>query len=355
MTANARSERWQQLLDAGLVDGEAGGDAASATPWYIGALLGVAAWLAAIFLLVFLGLLLEDLVREPLGAIACGLVVTAISVAVLRRSLEHAFVSQLAIAFSLAGQALVLAGLVIDGPGGTVRWFGFAAFEAGLIVVVAHAAHRVVATLAAAAALLMAASALGVEPLFLPLVLGAYVATMSRTLAASPHPRLWHALSIALALALVGAIALHEIASLLADRGPGARSPLALRWIATATIASLSAWAGVLLVEDATGEARSYAAAMAAAALAAFAIVALVVPGVAALAVMLLLAYAAGQRVVGGLATLGLLVALGHYYYRLDTMLLAKAAALLAIGLMLFVARAIVLRLVASGKEAADA
>jgi len=307
MTANARSERWQQLLDAGLVDGEAGGDAASATPWYIGALLGVAAWLAAMFLLVFLGLLLEDLVREPLGAIACGLVVTAISVAVLRRSLEHAFVSQLAIAFSLAGQALVLAGLVIDGPGGTVRWLGFAAFEAGLIVVVAHAAHRVVATLAAAAALLMAASAL------------------------------------------------HEIASLLADRGPGARSPLALRWIATATIASLSAWAGVLLVEDATGEARSYAAAMAAAALAAFAIVALVVPGVAALAVMLLLAYAAGQRVVGGLATLGLLVALGHYYYRLDTTLLAKAAALLAIGLMLFVARAIVLRLVASGKEAADA
>ena len=345
---SARLDRWTRLRDAGLVAGDLPDASTASAPWYIGAMLGAAAWLAALFLLFFLGMLLEDVVKKPLGAIVCGLAVTMLAGFVLRRSVEHAFVSQLAIAFSLAGQGLVLAGLVMDsGRGESLRWLVFAAFEIALLVAVPHAAHRVLATMGAAAALLMASWGVGLQPLFLPTMLAGFVVAQSRMLAAAPEPKLWHALSVGLVLAVLAAIVIGELPrELLFRRERPALPPSTARWIVAAALACIGAWSGLVVVRDATGRSGSRTGLIAAAMLAALALVALAVPGIAAAIVVLLLAQAAGQPVVTGLSAIALVASLGHYYYQLETTLLAKAGGIAAIGGALLIARAVMLRLV---------
>jgi hypothetical protein len=357
MTADATLSRWQRLVRAGLVDAAMPEATAIAGSWVIGTLLGAAAWLAALFLLFFIGIALEDLVRKPAGAIVTGLVVTAIAVATLHRFRERPFAGQLAFAFSLAGQALVLVGLVIEGNRGEGwRWALFAGFEALLVASAAPTAHRVLATLAGALAALMALTAWSAPALFLPLILAGFTFAQSRTLAAASRPELWHAMAIGLVLALIAAIVHAALIDVLAPR-PVAPwlPPRAMRWIAALSLAAVSAWAGSLLVRDTTGSSSSTTSALVAAALAALAIAAYPLPGVAAAVVMLLLAYAAGQTMIVGLALAALVGSLGHYYYRLDTTLLDKAGGLLAIGVLQLVARYVAHRLMPAGEEGEDA
>jgi hypothetical protein len=191
--------------------------------------------------------------------------------------------------------------------------------------------------------------------LFLPLVLGAFVAVESRTLAASARPELWHALATGLALALLGAF-LHAAVPELWRPGATADawSVVALRWTSVVLLAIVGACAGVLLARDAAPRATR-GAALAAMSLAGLAILAFKLPAVAASFVMLLMAFAAGQRVIAGFAVIALVASLAHYYYRLDTTLLDKSAALLAIGLALLLARFLVVRMMPPGRESSDA
>jgi Domain of unknown function (DUF4401) len=356
MSDDRTETRWSRLAAAGLVRGESPVAPIATAPWMIGALVGAAAWLAALFLLFFLGLALEDFVRRPAGAISTGLVVCAAACAVLRIARDRLFVAQLAFAFSLAGQALVLVGIVMEsGRDEAWRWWLFAVFEAVLVFVVPHGGHRVLATFAAAMGALVALWVMSFSTLFLPLVLGAFVAVESRSLAASRRPELWHALAIGLALALLGAFVHASVPELWRpNAAAGAWTAIALRWISVVLLAIASACAGILLARD-TAPGSTRGAALAAASLAALAIVAFKLPAVAASFVMLLMAFAAGQRVIAGLAIVALVASLAHYYYRLDTTLLDKAAAWLAIGLALLLARIVVLRLMPPDRESSDA
>jgi hypothetical protein len=357
MSIRTRDERWAALRESGIVAGAASPDIRHASPWYVGALLGIAAWLAALFLMFFIGIAVEDVVRKPAGAIACGLVVTALAGWVVRRTLEHPFVAQLAVAFSVAGQCLLVVGLVMDGGRGeALRWLVFVAIEAALVVAVPHFAHRVLATIGGAGALFMGLWSAGLEPLFLPLVLVAFVAAEAQTLRGGSNPHLWHATQIGLVLAVIAAIVLAQLPRELAfGRARSALQNDVARWLVASSIAAIGAWTGVLLVRDATGASRSPLALVAAALLAAFAVVGIAVPGIAAAVLVLLLAFAAGQPVLGGLAVIALLGSLAHYYYRLDATLLAKSGGLAAIGALLLVARAILPRFLGPRTEVRDA
>jgi hypothetical protein len=357
MSTRTRDERWAVLRESGIVAGAKTPDVGDRSPWYIGALLGIAAWLAALFLMFFIGMAVEDIVRKPAGAIACGLVVTALAGWVVRRTLEHAFVAQLAIAFSVAGQCLLVVGLVMEGGRAEpLRWLLFVAIEAALVVAVPHFAHRVLATIGGAGALFMALWSAGLAPLFLPLVLFAFVAAEAQTLRGASNPQLWHATQIGLVLAVIVAIALAQWPRELAlGRARSAFPVDVMRWVVASSIAAVGAWTGSLLVRDATGASRSPLALVAAALLAAFAFVGMALPGIAAAVLVLLLAFAAGQPVLGGLAMIALLGSLAHYYYRLDATLLAKSGGLASIGALLLIARAVLPRFFGPRTEVRDA
>lgn len=103
------------LLDAlrarGLVANDAAAETlaeadAPARPWYIGALLGVSGWLAGLFLLGFVGMLFHP-DTAPAAAVA-GAILLAAAWGLFKADRDGAFVTQLALALSIAGQCLML-------------------------------------------------------------------------------------------------------------------------------------------------------------------------------------------------------------------------------------------------------
>ncbi len=102
-----------------LESGQALADALPATeherPWFISLLLGVSGWIAGLFLLVFVGLLFQP-TKAP-AALATGLVLLAAAWGLFKSDRSAAFVSQFALALSIAGQIIFLWGIfdALDG------------------------------------------------------------------------------------------------------------------------------------------------------------------------------------------------------------------------------------------------
>jgi hypothetical protein len=81
-------------------------------PWFVTLLLGFAGWLAGIFLLVFIGMLLD--LDSRTGILIVGLVLLAGAWGLYHADRQAAFLDQLALALSIAGQCAVAWGLLED-------------------------------------------------------------------------------------------------------------------------------------------------------------------------------------------------------------------------------------------------
>jgi hypothetical protein len=78
-------------------------------PWYISLILGTAGWFAGIFLLIFVGMLFKP--DSAPGALITAAVLLGSAYALFRVDREGAFVTQLALALSIAGQFALLFGI----------------------------------------------------------------------------------------------------------------------------------------------------------------------------------------------------------------------------------------------------
>jgi hypothetical protein len=78
-------------------------------PWYIGLLLGVAGWVAGVFVLIFVMMLFSP--KDAASGLVIGGVLLAAAWGLYRIDRDGAFVAQLALALSIAGQFAVLFGM----------------------------------------------------------------------------------------------------------------------------------------------------------------------------------------------------------------------------------------------------
>jgi Domain of unknown function (DUF4401) len=102
---------FDELQSRGLVAAAPGDPAAEAgatndRPWFIGLLLGASGWLAGLFMLGFVALLFRP--GTPPAAALAGLMLLAAAWGLFEADRDGAFVTQLALALSIAGQCLVL-------------------------------------------------------------------------------------------------------------------------------------------------------------------------------------------------------------------------------------------------------
>lgn len=123
--------------------------AGAGAPWYVRALAGAGGWVAAAFLAAGFALLFRLQHRATFGA--AGLVACAAATA-SRRVARGPFAAQLALAVSLAGQAL-LADAVLGGPWPPTpaRFLALAGIEVVLVAAFADPVHRLLSTVLAAA------------------------------------------------------------------------------------------------------------------------------------------------------------------------------------------------------------
>jgi hypothetical protein len=337
-----RAQLWETLTAAGIANGPLAPDAADRSPWYVRAMLGIAAWLAAVFLFVSLGIGLSGLLHYATAAIAIGAGVCGAAIVLLRLASGNVFVVQLAVAASLAGQALVAFGLLDHDWYAAGPWLAVAAFEVVLIALAPDYLHRVLSTLAAALAMRMVLGAIGWETLFPALLAAIFVATQGNELRLLTRGALWTPVATGLVLGLLFVVPLGVVSNgVLGVRSEG-RFAGVPPWLGTAALAVVFVAAIARLLQEARVAWTSFSAMCALLAGLAVVLAAWPIPGVIVALLVLLLAFAAGQRVLMGLAILALLFVLGHYYYSLQSTLLAKAAALFATGVLLVGARFLV-------------
>jgi hypothetical protein len=355
MKTASRAEIWDRLVAAHIVTGAVpppGDEEAMQVPWYVRALTGIAGWIAAGFLLGFIGVAL-DFVDSNTSSIIAGLVLTAAAYALLRNGARHAFGSQFAIAMSLAGQVLVWMGIEPDLRRPHVEWLVIAAFQAALAVVLPNFVLRVWCAGAAAIAIAMLLLASGAYFLSIGLLAAAtalvwlYEFTWSRV--NSVLRAIGYGLTLALiviqatvfGVASVDGWLLYKVELLLGW------APRWLGWllpgiVLVAVVWRLHARSGADLDEKNTLVPLFAAALVTAASFKA--------PGIATGLTLVLLGYSNANRSLVGLGLVALLSYLSAYYYLLETTLLMKSLTLAVTGSVLIAARFALTRLFPAGE-----
>lgn len=348
----------KQVLDALAEEGrlDAAGAAAAAealagrgtpTPWYLRVMVGFGAWWAAMFFMGFFSLLTHS--RPAALFFGAVLVVGAI---LLRRLERGDFLNQLALAASLAGQALVVFGADLHSV--TAGALLVLLMQLFLITFYPDQTHRLLSTLVAVAAIellffdwkwnhgsaLLAGAlgivsirlwlketafvGLGLERVMRPIAYGLVIALFGLLLPSifppfldAHNPLSLHLRYLWLSTALLGAGLLYLVRELITERGLPPLGALAL-----------SGYAAVLLLMWPAQRA----------------------PGLIAALIVLLLGFRRGNRLLMGIALLFLAVFLGAYYYNLSLSLLLKSAALAGSGAVLLALRWVLLKQLPQGE-----
>ncbi|MFO1398210.1 MAG: DUF4401 domain-containing protein [Burkholderiales bacterium] len=346
---SAAAALWDRLATQGFVAGTLPTGDGERAPWYVTAMVGTAAWIAALFLLVFIGSLTYALVHTLDAPLPIGVAICVPAVVLLQMRASGLFLRQLAVAMSLAGQALVVFGLTDHHLRDPLAWLAVALFEAALVAASRETVHRALAALACLVALRVAALTAGAPWLVAPALLAGVLALHLAETRWPVREALWSPLWAALGLSVLMLVPFTFVDSifwygdriapsvLLTRSGNGL---VGLLWLAV--VGAVAARSGIAM--------RSRAGALTAIVALAVAACAWRIPMLVVSLALLLVAFASGRRVLAGLAVLAVLGALAQAYYSLQWTLLAKSAALAATGAVLLLASAAA-RFLAQGED----
>ncbi len=342
---SARQALWTRLQESALVEGDAPPPDPHEAPWFVRAMLGIAGWLGALFLLGFVGTLFSTVFESSTAAILVGSALCAAMVALFRLFPRGGFVAQFGLAVSLAGQILILMGLLdIDSfERSSISWIAIwmALVQSILFFLIPNFVHRVWTAWTATLALVIALDGWGLES-FSPAL--ATLALTALWLAEFDHPRqgsMIRAAGYGLTLTtLITALVRGHfgIAEMVVENEAPLGGEMAVR-IAGLLTGMVLVWtvARLLRREGVAWDSGAGRIGLASAAIVALA--SLEVPGLAPPIVVLILGFANGNRTLTGLGILSLLAYLSYYYYSLEATLLQKSGLLILLGVSLLLAR----------------
>ena len=341
--APATAQAVEVLRAQGVVD-DAQRDrllSAAQVPWWLMLLQTLAAWVASLLILSSFMLPLSLLVDHALVRALAGVALCAVAVVLFRR--ERLFTAQMALAFSLAGQALVVSA---TGSGWGAFFDGGRLWAAtGLVVAAVMMWPRSMSLHRSLCALLLVfhAGALIGEGPGLSLFGAGLTAAVAALWLSRPH---WVATrngGQVAALTRGGTVAALALPAVIGVVGDDAwRLVLAGGSPFVPQAGVLSIGAGLVLVAvvarlAATTDRRTRGAALAAALL--LAIVSQPAPGLLVAGSQGRGSKKAGHRGFAALALAAAVAYVGEYYYRLDTTLLVKSALMAISGVVLLALR----------------
>lgn len=336
---------WARLKSAGLVQGEPPVTTEQASPWYVRTMLGIAGWIASLFLFGFVAVGFAAVMKSSIAMLVLGVLLCGGATALFRAVARNDFAAQFAFAVSLAGQILIVIGL---GDAFSHRRLPVAAammaVEAALFLAIASPLHRVWTAAAGVYAARLTLYGLGLAAYTPALLIAAYVSVWINELKRPARGDLLRALGYGLALVilltLIGQGNHWRWIWSIYSYGSGAPLGGLIGFrLGQALIGAVLVWTTVALLrreQVSVAAGPGLAAVILALMLAGLAFEA---PGVALAVTMLMVGYGQGNRILTGLALFGLLAYLGQFYYNLNLTLLEKSAWLAGSGTLLLVAR----------------
>lgn len=348
---------WQQLTNANLVEGELPATINNESPWYIKVMLAFSGWLAALFLMIFVALMLEYILSSSTAMFCTGLVMIGISYLMLHKS-SNEFVQHLALAISLAGQGWATFALFeMTSKSFAMTWGLVGLMQTALIMLMPHFIHRVFSTFIATLAFSFLLIVSNLPYVFSGVMMFVAAWLWLNEFNYPKHLKTIHAIGYGIILALIPIKGHYFFGNDISDWNYAHNytydySKLWLQpWMGEALMGLVVFYLVWKLVQ------RNFKSLQQPAVLWIFAgtfllcLASLEARGLITAVIILLLGYANSNRVLMGLGTLSLLVYISSYYYLLDTTLLNKSFSLMAIGAILLVLRWLMIRMTIKTSE----
>ncbi|MCK4709585.1 MAG: DUF4401 domain-containing protein, partial [Gammaproteobacteria bacterium] len=147
-----RASLWEALSSKGFVTGEVPSVNNIESPWYVRLLIGFSGWLAALFMLGFIGTAFEFVFRNNFAGFVVGSTMIFVAYLLLKKKSDSDFSSQFALAVSFAGQALVVFSLDLFqwfSASDSLNWILLCALQVVLTWFMPNSIHRVWSAFAA--------------------------------------------------------------------------------------------------------------------------------------------------------------------------------------------------------------
>jgi hypothetical protein len=346
---------WNRLRQEDVVDEGMPEETVTESPWYVRAMLGVAGWIAALFLLGFVAVGLEFVIKSETASIIMGLVALLAAYAILSAAAND-FLQQFGLAVSFAGQALIVFGCgeLLDWRGNGIWWL-IALLQVVVAVVMPSFMQRLVAAFFGVYAFSVALE----YHAFVVFVLATLVIALIwlKEFAWSRWGRVLRPVGYGMTLALVclkGPVLSGQTLGFWYPRG-GAMTLMIPPWVGELALGLLlvAVVARLMSRNNVPWGSRPMVIALFAAALVAG--VSLEMSGIAVGLVVVLLGFSNSNRILVGLGIAALLFYVSGYYYALNATLLVKSGMLGAMGVALLSARWVLLKWVLPMKASSNA
>jgi len=339
---------WTTLLRAGIVKGDEPERAEMEAPWFVRVLLAFSGWLAALFLLGFIGMGFEFVFKNNTAAFIIGTLLTGAAFAILRIP-NNEFVEHLALAASLAGQALIVFSIFeFSNQDERIAWLLVALLQVILSLAMPSFVHRVFSSFVAVVAFSMAIRIMGFPSAMGGIVLFLSVMCWLNEFRYPQHMEKMRAIGYGLVLSLT----LLQGVELLGSGGMGwlfgtySSGRVSYPWIGEIVIGLVALYVVWHVLQRYNQGIWGRFSILAFWGTLLMIAVSLEVQGITVGIVIMMLGYCSSNRLLLGLGIVSLLFYISSYYYLLDATLLDKSKTLLIVGLALLVIRLIMLRIV---------
>lgn len=339
---NNNQSLWNQLSQAGIVSGVEPSSEDQHSPWFVRAMLIISGWIAALFLLGFVGVGFVFIIKSEVASLVFGLMAITGAYVIFRANAKSDFAGQFGIAASFAGQALVIWGLskLLDTQD-AFMWFVFMVLQVVLAVVLPNFIHRVWSAYAAAISLSMVLAINGVSFISAGIIAAVFTIVWMNEIKWSRMGSLIRPIGYGLAFALVqieGSILFgHTMEGMI--RGVSATStsmPLWMGEVLSGVILIIVVWK----LLDRHGERLPGLNAMVAlAGTLMIGAVSVKATGIATALLIIVIGFAGVNRVLLGIGIASFLFYLSTYYYLLEYTLLVKSQILTVTGVILLSVR----------------
>lgn len=343
MNTQQRETLWQQLQQQGRVSGAMPQESNPTSPWFVRLMLGVAAWIGALFLFGFVGLALKEVLESSVASALLGASAISVAVYLFRLKSNNDFAQQLGLALCLAGQGLLIFALnqylhEVFGRGEYKTLLGFCIFLLELVLlIVPNFIHRLLSTSVAMLALGWACSELGWFFIVPPLLSGGLIAYYWYELPFVRRVEWVRPIGYGILFAML--ILPSVIMEMHSKGGYSAPMPLNAARINTSLLLLQIGWVIWQQMRQQNISPDSRAALAIGLAVLLLTVLAFWVPGLATGVLIVLLGFGSGNRVLQALGWCVLAWYVGRYYYALETTLLTKSIVMALSGLVLLAAR----------------
>lgn len=346
---------WATLKESGCVTGDLPEQQKLESPWYVKTLMAFSGWLAAAFMLCFIGAAFEVVFENTTLAAMIGMILIGGAFFLLRLNANE-FTDHLALAVSLAGQGLMVFALYdITGHDKAMLWLSLALLQGVLAIMMPNFIHGAISSMVSAISLSIALVILGMPHVMGGvLLLGASLCWFHEW----RYPRYMKKIR-ALGYGLIFALIALESTLLLGHRTtfgglyhkyPGFWS---YPWLKEGLLGAVTLFVVLRLLQRYKQPINGRLFIITLLAMFLLCFVSIHVQGLIVGVVILCLGFFGSNHSLLGLGMVSLLFYISSYYYLLDRTLMEKSLSLLAVGLFLLCGRWLMNRILPIEKEVA--